>query len=196
VRIIAGKWRGRRIAAPEGRSTRPTGDRVREALFSSLHSRIGSFEGLRVLDAFAGSGALGLESLSRGAALFAAVESNPKTARLIEDNYLGLQSPQSTQDDHDKEFRLYRGDIFRVASRLKDAAFDLGFFDPPYDLSDEKLCELLELLATYRAFAYGALLVIERSKQSDPESVLPSCYTCLDVKRKGETILIFAQFTP
>ena len=77
MRIIAGEWRGRPIEAPPGRGTRPTADRARETLFSMLASRLGSFEDLRVADLFAGSGALGLEALSRGAASVTFVESDP-----------------------------------------------------------------------------------------------------------------------
>src|SRR5947208_1335701 len=86
MRIIAGKWRGRILEAPPGMGTRPTADRVREALFSMLASRLGSFEELRVADLFAGSGALGFEALSRGAAYATFVESDPKAAAAIRRN--------------------------------------------------------------------------------------------------------------
>ncbi len=86
MRIIAGKWRGRAIAAPPGEATRPTADRVREALFSMLTSRLGSFEGLRVLDGFAGTGALGLEALSRGAAHCSFVERDGAAVKVLKTN--------------------------------------------------------------------------------------------------------------
>src|ERR1051326_6938779 len=86
MRIIAGEWRGRVIEAPPGQATRPTADRVRETLFSMLVSRIGSFDGLRVADLFAGSGALGLEALSRGAASAAFVDSDPQAMAAIRRN--------------------------------------------------------------------------------------------------------------
>ena len=86
MRIIAGAWRGRTIEAPPGQSTRPTADRVRETLFSMLTSRLGSFEELRVADLFAGSGALGLEALSRGAAHATFVESDAKASAMIRRN--------------------------------------------------------------------------------------------------------------
>src|SRR5207244_4142391 len=86
VRIIAGEWRGRTLEAPPGMSTRPTADRVRETLFSMLVSRLGSFDDLRVADLFAGSGALGLEALSRGAASATFVEKNAKAAAAIRRN--------------------------------------------------------------------------------------------------------------
>src|SRR6187551_1062745 len=86
MRIIAGKWRGRPLQAPPGLATRPTGDRVREALFSMLASRLGSFEDLRVADLYAGSGALGLEALSRGAAFASFVETDTKAQAAIKTN--------------------------------------------------------------------------------------------------------------
>ena len=218
MRIIAGQWRGRRLQAPTGRDTRPTSDRVREALFSSIHSRIGSFAELRVLDAFAGSGALGLEALSRGAAFLVAVESDPKACRIVESNYNSLQgglkqdSMRGDLRDANQEsistkeqFRLYRGDIFKVASYpqergLQGLAVDLAFFDPPYDLSIEKLCGLLQILAEKVVFAHGALLIIERAKPKrgteEITDLLPEGISILDVKTKGETTLYFASFLP
>src|SRR5512132_2555672 len=86
MRIIAGEWRGRAIEAPPGLATRPTADRVRETLFSMLASRLGSFEDLRVADLFAGSGALGLEALSRGAESATFVENDPAAASTIRQN--------------------------------------------------------------------------------------------------------------
>ena len=86
MRIIAGRWRGRVLEAPRGRGTRPTADRVRETLFSMLASRLGSFEDLRVADLFAGSGALGFEALSRGAAQASFVENDSKAAAIIRAN--------------------------------------------------------------------------------------------------------------
>jgi len=121
MRIIAGEWRGRRLAAPEGVATRPTGDRVRETLFSMLASRLGSLEGLRVADVYAGSGALGLEALSRGAASATFVEQDPKALAAIRANVEALGA----------------GDRARVLARTAQnlpagEGFDLVFADPPY----------------------------------------------------------------
>ena len=92
MRIIAGRWRGRALAAPPGDATRPTADRVREALFSMLTSRLGSFEGLRVLDGFAGTGALGLEALSRGAAHCTFVEHDGAAVKVLKANIAKLDA--------------------------------------------------------------------------------------------------------
>jgi 16S rRNA (guanine966-N2)-methyltransferase len=122
LKVIAGRWRGRPLAAPEGATTRPTSARAREALFSMLESRLGSLEGLAVLDLFAGSGALGIEALSRGAARALFVERDPAAIRAIRANLarLGAQA---------------QGDVLAAdAARLgpAPARFDLVLLDPPY----------------------------------------------------------------
>ncbi len=119
MRIIAGKWRGRPLEAPPGLVTRPTADRVRETLFSMLASRLGSFEDLRVADLFAGSGALGLEALSRGAASATFVENDPKAAAVLRRNAERLGA--SVQVIASSALALPRSD-----------PFDLIFADPPY----------------------------------------------------------------
>jgi 16S rRNA (guanine966-N2)-methyltransferase len=119
MRIIAGAWRGRPILAPAGQSTRPTSDRTREALFSMLASRIGSFEGLRVADLFAGSGALGLEALSRGAAHCVFVETDRSAIEILRRNLAALGGQG--------EILALAAEHARVPGRL-----DLAFLDPPY----------------------------------------------------------------
>jgi len=121
MRIVAGEWRGRKLVAPVGRETRPTADRTRETLFSMLVSRLGSFEGLRVADLYAGSGALGLEALSRGASHVVFLENERAAIKAIETNVAALDAAS------------------RIAVRAMSAArlpssdpFDLVFADPPY----------------------------------------------------------------
>jgi 16S rRNA (guanine966-N2)-methyltransferase len=121
MRIIAGEWRGRLLKAPPGGATRPTADRVRETLFSMLVSRLGSFDGLRVADLFAGSGALGLEALSRGAAHATFVEQDRTAVSALRDNCEHLKGLDRT--------RIVQGS----ALTLREAQpFDLIFADPPY----------------------------------------------------------------
>ena len=120
MRIIAGEWRGRRLRTPPGIATRPTADRVRETLFSMLTSRV-SFEGLRVADLFAGSGALGLEALSRGAALACFVENDAKAASAIKASAAELGALDRVQVLGGSALALPRSD-----------PFDLIFADPPY----------------------------------------------------------------
>jgi len=121
MRIIAGEWRGRRLQAPPGQGTRPTSDRTRETLFSMLASRIGSFEGLRVADLYAGSGALGLEALSRGAAHATFVESDARAQTVIKANLAKLGLVERAHVIGGSALKLPRSD-----------AFDLVLADPPY----------------------------------------------------------------
>jgi len=122
MRIIAGEWRGRKLVAPAGQQTRPTADRTRETLFSMLASRLGSFEGLRVADLYAGSGALGLEALSRGAAHATFIENERAAIKAIEANIKALGATERV------EVRSMS------AARLPAAQpFDIVFADPPYE---------------------------------------------------------------
>jgi len=121
VRIIAGAWRGRALETPSGMATRPTADRVRETLFSMLASRLGTFEGLRVADLFAGSGALGFEALSRGAASVAFVENNPAAVAAIRRNAAKLGADDKIRVSPGSALALPRFD-----------PFDLILADPPY----------------------------------------------------------------
>ena len=123
MRIIAGEWRGRKLIAPEGRQTRPTADRTRETLFSMLASRLGSFEGLKVADLYAGSGALGFEALSRGAENATFVETDRAALKAIEANAKSLGAV-----DRDRS----SGHVCRRPSRQAEP-LDLVFADPPYE---------------------------------------------------------------
>ena len=122
MRIIAGQWRGRKLVAPAGETTRPTSDRTRETLFSMLVSRLGTFEGLKVADLFAGSGALGIEALSRGAATCLFVETDAAALRALRSNIANLQAALQTD--------------VRATSVLAlgpaPAPLDLILLDPPY----------------------------------------------------------------
>ena len=121
MRIVAGEWRGRKLVAPQGHLTRPTADRTRETLFSMLASRLGSFEGLRVADLYAGSGALGLEALSRGSAHATFVESDRTAIKAIEANAAALKAGD-------------RVAIRPISATTLPAAkpYDLILADPPY----------------------------------------------------------------
>ena len=121
MRIIAGEWRGRPLKAPPGTATRPTADRTRETLFSMLASRLGTFHGLRVADLFAGSGALGLEALSRGAGFACFVDKDAGAAAAIKANAEALGATG--------RISLLRGSALALP---KSEPFDLIFADPPY----------------------------------------------------------------
>lgn len=121
MRIVAGQWRGRRIDAPPGRGVRPTLDRVREAWMNILQHEI---PGSRVLDLFAGSGALGLEALSRGAEHSAFVENDWRALRALKKNIDALGAGSSAE--------IKQGDAFRLAESFEKHAYDIAFADPPY----------------------------------------------------------------
>lgn len=122
MRIVAGEWRGRKLTAPKGEATRPTADRARETLFAMLTSRLGSFEGLQVADLFAGSGALGLEALSRGAAHCLFVEQDRAALDSIRANIAALGAQART--------RVEAGSVMGL--RAAPAPLDLILADPPY----------------------------------------------------------------
>jgi 16S rRNA (guanine966-N2)-methyltransferase len=122
MRIVAGEWRGRKLAAPKGEATRPTADRARETLFAMLTSRLGDFEGLQVADLFAGSGALGLEALSRGAAHCLFVENDRAALDVIRTNISSLGAQAKTRVEAGSATQL------RAATR----PMDMILADPPY----------------------------------------------------------------
>lgn len=161
MRIIAGEFRSRRLKAPEGMETRPTADKVREALFSILASRV---PGARVLDLYAGSGALALEALSRGAQSAVLAECAPRACRAIQENILSLSCGDRAQ--------LLRGtDVSAMATlEKKQAAFDLIFLDPPYRLDTAPVCARL---CEGGLLAPGGFIVVEHSRQTPPQVLAP-----------------------
>lgn len=162
MRIVAGSLRGRVIAAPEGEGTRPTTDRVREALFSSLYSLRGGFEGAVVLDAFAGSGALGIEAISRGASHAVFVEREARAAKVLQSNInaCGLTSSQVT---------VLRRDVMGGLSPVAAGAFDLVFLDPPYAFDPHEVLGIVRGLADAGALAPEAIIVYEHALKSADE---------------------------
>ena len=159
MRIVAGEHRGRRLQAPAGTATRPTSDRVREALFSIL----GPVDGLDVLDLYAGSGALGIEALSRGAGSATFVESARPAVAAIRANLAAIASGRAA---------VVEGDVPAwLRSSAPDAAFDLVFCDPPYDAAPRVAQTLSELLP--RVLRPQALIVTESAKRSPLALTLP-----------------------
>lgn len=185
TRIIAGRWGGRRLLTPKGAGTRPTSDRVREALFSRLQALI-ELDGARVLDLYAGSGALGLEALSRGAGHLVAVEAHRSTAGLIERNVATLEAAGRAVVHTAKVETFLRGEPGR------GGAFDLILLDPPYPLSEPEVAGVLDLLLQHDWATPEALVVVERSSRS-PEPTWPAGLEPLKVRRYGETSVHFAE---
>jgi 16S rRNA (guanine966-N2)-methyltransferase len=176
MRIVAGRYGGRRLTAPPGSATRPTSDRVREALFQ----RLGPLDDQRVLDLFAGSGALALEALSRGAAHATLVDSAPAAIKAIEANVaaIGVAAEQAA---------VRRQDVraFLRSARAARHEYDLVLLDPPYRLAPELGRELSPLIAA--VLAPGGRVVSESDKRAplDLDPDLPPT----DERRYGDTLI-------
>ncbi len=179
TRIIGGSAGGRRLRTPSGDATRPTSDRVREALFSSIEAWAGSLQGLRFLDLYAGSGAVGLEAWSRGAAAVTLVESDRRTADLVRSNARDLGADVHVVTATVAAFLGH-------PSAGDHHAYDLVFSDPPYPLDSGAVAADLAALVPW--LAADALVVVERSARS-PEPVWPDGLERQRTKRYGETVL-------
>ncbi len=166
TRVIAGIAGGRRLAVPPGTTTRPTSDRAREGLFASLLSELGSFDGARVLDLYAGSGAIGLEALSRGADHVRLVESDVRAAAVIKANIAAVALPGATLAVDRVERLLSRPPADKEDKDGKDR-YDLVIADPPYAVTEEAVTRVLTLLKA-GWLAADALVVIERATRSGP----------------------------
>ncbi|MCD4535984.1 16S rRNA (guanine(966)-N(2))-methyltransferase RsmD [Nocardioides sp. cx-169] len=186
TRVIAGRAKGRRLATPKGDATRPTSDRVREALFSAVESWAGSLHGLRVLDLYAGSGAVGLEAWSRGAEAVTLVEQDRRTAALVADNARSIGFPEAD----------VRASSVAATLRHRPAApYDVVFSDPPYPLPDDAVAADLAALVEHGWLAPGALVVVERAKRST-EPAWPAGLVGERSKRYGETVLWYGHAAP
>jgi 16S rRNA (guanine966-N2)-methyltransferase len=185
TRIIGGSAGGRRLRTPPGDATRPTSDRVREALFSALEAEFGTLRGLRVLDLYAGSGAVALEAASRGAIGVTAVESDRRTARLVAEN--------ATTLGFDVEVRAQP-----VASALgvaPDRPYDVVYLDPPYPMPADEVAHALELLVAHDWVETGGAVVVERSARS-VEPMWPEGLERRRRKKYGETVLWYLRRHP
>jgi 16S rRNA (guanine966-N2)-methyltransferase len=160
TRVIAGTAGGRRLAVPPGTSTRPTSDRAREGLFASVLSELGSLDDRRVLDLYAGSGAVGLEALSRGAAHVLLVESDARAAGVIKANIatVGIGGATVVTD---------RAERLLARPPASTDRYDLVFADPPYAVTPAAVGRVLALLAA-GWLAADALIVVERATRSGP----------------------------
>ena len=174
MRVIAGALKGRRLKAPGWEGVRPTSDKLRETLFNILAPRI---DGARVLDGYAGTGAIGLEAISRGAAHVTFVEQDRRAIDLIGANLTACAVAEG--------YTIHRGDVATVLPGLGAAAFDLILLDPPYDM--ESMTSVLE--ASVAALADDGLLVLEHATRREPEHPVS-----LDPRRQvksGDSTLTF-----
>ena len=185
MRVIAGTSRGRRLVTFQGRNVRPTPDRVREALFSILHSKLGSFSGIRVLDLFAGSGALAIEALSRGALSACLVEKSNESIKIIRDN---LDRCQMTD-----KANLVIKDAWQALPGFKAETFDLVFVDPPYG----------QRLAERAVDEVGRIGILSKigflCAETGAVEILPEisgCLYCVERRRYGTIMLHFYSNSP
>ncbi|GAA0480825.1 16S rRNA (guanine(966)-N(2))-methyltransferase RsmD [Streptomyces olivaceiscleroticus] len=187
TRVIAGVARGRRLAVPPGTGTRPTSDRAREGLFSTWEALDGPLAGARVLDLYGGSGAVGLEALSRGAEAVLLAEADPKAARTIRDNIrsLGLSGA---------EFRAAKAEQV-AAGPVAGEPYDIVFLDPPYAVADDDLREILLTLRAQGWITDDALATVERSTRGG-EFRWPEGFEGLRSRRYGEATLWYGRAAP
>jgi 16S rRNA (guanine966-N2)-methyltransferase len=179
TRIIGGSAGGRRLQTSRGAQTRPTSDRVREALFSAVESWCGSLSGLRFLDLYAGSGAVGLEAWSRGAGVVTLVEHDRRAAALINANARSIGFPGAS---------VLTAPVSATLRRSPPAPYDVVFLDPPYPLAAEHVDDNLAALDDNDWLVPGALVVVERSARSAPPA-WPEGFTDQREKSYGETVL-------
>ncbi|MBR3157983.1 MAG: 16S rRNA (guanine(966)-N(2))-methyltransferase RsmD [Atopobiaceae bacterium] len=187
MRIVGGTWRNRTIEAPAGRGTRPTTDRMRETIASMILSAKGlDLSGTAVLDAFAGSGGVGLELLSRGAASCTFCERDRRAAALVRENCKRLGADSAT-------WRVECGDVTKIVARgLWGAPFGLVFLDPPYAMDAEKVADLVrtlvrtgqlapDCLVMYERSERGAKLPLEEARELRSRSMAASCIDLLEI---------------
>ena len=185
-RIISGAAGGVRLASVPGDNTRPTTDRVKESLFSKLES-YDIIRGARVLDAFGGSGALGCEALSRGAASVTLLDIYPKAVAVIRKNVAAVEKAMGRTGSSSTRVQQSQ-----ALTYVKSASgpWDLVFVDPPYAMPNEQVSELLEALTP--KLAEGAVVVVERSSR-DEEPVWGEGLYCFSTRQHGETVLYYVE---
>ena len=172
MRIIAGSGKGRKLFSPPS-ITRPTSDRAREGLFSSLISTFSTLEGLHFLDLFAGSGAVGVEALSRGVALVEAVESNSVSAAVCEQNFALLANLPEIG-----KFRVYPKTAFEFLNHTASKPYEIIFMDPPYEVANSEIEKILKKILTLNLLNKFGVVAIERDGKAKsftwPEGLMES----------------------
>lgn len=184
VRIIAGEYRGRKLFAPKGDATRPTTDRVRESMMSALASRLDGFEGAIVLDAFAGSGALGLEALSRGASSVRFYEQDAQALATLQRNIQVVGAQSST--------RVLRADVLKTPPLRGKPAFTLVLLDPPYAYAAKDVLGMVARMREAGSLAEGGLVMYEHdaadSQQVD-DAAREAGLSLASRKKYGDTVV-------
>lgn len=186
MRIIAGLAKGRTLSTVAG-ATRPTSDRAREGIFSSLLSEFGDFTALNVLDLFAGSGAIGLEALSRGAGLVHAVEKNEGACRTISKNADLVMASKTSG-----AFHLYSISTQKFLEIPKTTSYDIVYVDPPYDFSDVELYKCLVELRAGGFAKENGMVVVERARKS-ASMKWPSGFEPIRERSYGQAVIYYGK---
>ena len=189
MRIIAGVAKGRTLGTVAG-ATRPTSDRAREGLFSSLLSEFGDFLGLHVLDLFGGSGAIALEALSRGATLVHIVEKDPEAQKTIENNYELVNKNKPAG-----KFHLYSMSAQRFVTDAPKETYHIVYIDPPYDFSDTEVGEILIKLHAGSFLKDDAVIAVERTAKRSNFS-WPDGFSAVRERNYGQATIFYGNYTP
>ena len=193
MRIIAGKYGGRKIDVPKGLEVRPTIDRVREAMFSSLISIYGSLDGANVLDAFAGSGALGFEAVSRGAKNLISFENNKRNYENLLSNYQMLK-----EDEADIKLLFVNIKKAKFEYVCKNIKFDVLFFDPPYQNLPSDVLDILKALVRTNTINHGAVVIYEHAAKDSFDAYVElfamDGFSLVNSKEYNEVALEFLKY--
>lgn len=190
MRVIAGLYKGRPLTAPKGSNTRPTTDRVKESLMSTLLSLRGSLDGAYVLDAFAGSGALGIECLSRGAASAHFFERDRAALAALRENIEKLKIPS-------EQARVFRSDIMKNPPLIGAVSYDIVFLDPPYAYSFDDVVGLVLKLKERGRIAQDCVISYEHAVEDDLAAFFAKQGIETDIlasKRFATTVIDLVQF--
>ena len=188
MRIIAGSAKGRILVTPAG-VTRPTSDRTREGIFSALESEIGTCEGIEFLDLYGGTGAVGLEALSRGAANVVIIEKDVKAASVCKANYELVKNVTTGR------FAVLRMsvDAYLEMDSAKNSSFDVIYLDPPYDFPNATIEKVLSKIIESKILKSGGMLIVERSTRT-PAFAWPEAVSAIKERKYGEGTVYFANF--
>ncbi|MDP1851876.1 MAG: 16S rRNA (guanine(966)-N(2))-methyltransferase RsmD [Candidatus Planktophila sp.] len=189
MRIIAGVAKGRTLGSVAG-STRPTSDRAREALFSSLASEFGDFLGLHILDLFGGSGAIALEALSRGASTVHVVEREFDAQKTIQNNYELVQRNKPAGD-----FHLYSMSAQRFVSEGAKVKYHFVYIDPPFDFDDSEVADIVSKLHIEGFLKSDAMVAVERTTRGSKFS-WPVGFTPLRQRKYGAATIYYGNYAP
>lgn len=189
LRIIAGVARGRTLGSVAG-ATRPTSDRAREGLFSSLTSEFGSFEGLHILDLFGGSGAIALESLSRGATLVHVVEKDDEAQKTIENNCELVKKSHPAG-----KLQLFGMSAERFLKDLPKTKYHLVYIDPPYDFTNQAVEDVLSALHDGEFLSSDAFIAVERTARG-AQFIWPDAFAPARERNYGQATIYYANYQP